>query len=90
MDDKELRKLLGELHNEIEKTQAVDEKGTKLLHDLDTDIHALLTRSGDESLEVHPTSVPLLENALDHFEVTHPDLTLQISRLLDFLSNTGI
>jgi hypothetical protein len=29
MENEELRKLLQQLHDEIEKTQTVDEKGTK-------------------------------------------------------------
>jgi hypothetical protein len=90
MDDKELRTLLDQLQNEIKNTQAVDETGSQLLRDLDQDIHKLIERSGDDPLEDHPANIPLLENSLDYFEVTHPELTLLISRLLDFLSNTGI
>lgn len=87
MDEQALRKLLSQLQNEIKNTQAVDEKGSELLHDLDEDIHKLLERSGEGE---HRANIPLLENSLDYFEVTHPELTLLISRLLDFLSNTGI
>jgi hypothetical protein len=90
MDNKELRKLLNELHIEIKNTTAIDEKGTKLLHDLEGDIRELLERSEENLAQPHPSIVPNLEVSLDHFEVTHPALTTLISRLLDFLSNTGI
>jgi len=87
MDNQELSKLLQQLHAEIKNTQAVDEKGTSLLRDLDEDIHALLERS-EESSEQPGTQ--RLEDALYHFEATHPKLTELISKLLESLSNAGI
>jgi hypothetical protein len=41
-------------------------------------------------VQLHPSIVQRLEGALNHFEVTHPDLTTMISKLLDSLSNAGI
>ena len=90
MDNKELRKLLHQLHDEIKNTQAVDEKGSELLRALEGDINALLERSEENPVQLHPSSIQHLESALDHFEVTHPSLTMLISRLLESLSNAGI
>jgi len=90
MDDKELRKLLHQFHDEIENTRTVDEKGSELLRDLEGDIRDLLERSGESPLQVHPPIVERLESALLHFEVTHPSLTTLISKLLDSLSGAGI
>ena len=90
MDNQELRRLLHQLHDEIKNTQTVDEKGSELLRDLEEDISALLEHSGENPVQVHPSIVQRLENALSHFEITHPNLTLLISRLLDSLSNAGI
>jgi hypothetical protein len=90
MDNSELGKLLQQLHDEINNTQAVDEKGSKLLRDLEGDISALLERSGENPVQEHPSIIQRLESALSHFEVTHPDLTALISKLLDSLSNAGI
>ena len=90
MDNKKSRKLLQQLHDEINKTQAVDDKGSELLRDLEGDIRALLERSEGNSEPVHPSIVQRLENALEHFEATHSDLTTLISKLLDSLSNVGI
>jgi uncharacterized alpha-E superfamily protein len=90
MDDNELRKLLQQLRDEINSTQTVDEEGSELLRDLDADISALLNRLGENHVQVHPSFMQRLENALNHFEVIHPELTILISRLLDSLSNTGI
>ena len=90
MDNKELRKLLHQLHDEIKNTQTVDEKGNELLRDLEGDLRALLERSEGNPVELHPSIVQWLEGALNHFEATHPDLTMLISKLLDSLSNAGI
>jgi hypothetical protein len=90
MGNEELREHLQEIHQEIEKTQTVDKNGSELLRDLDMDIRALLERSGELPGQLHPSLVRQLEGALNHFEITHPDLTLLISRLLESLSNAGI
>jgi hypothetical protein len=90
MDNKELREHLLQIHDEIEVTRTVDEKGKELLQDLDEDIRALLARSGANHIEINPPIITRLQGALDHFEITHPDLTLLISKLLESLSNAGI
>ena len=90
MDNNELSKLLNRLLDEIKNTRAVDEKGEKLLHDLEGDVQALIERSEEIPVELHASSVQNLETALTHFEVTHPQMTSLISNLLNFLSNSGI
>jgi len=90
MDNKELSNLLHQLDDEIKHTKAMDEKGDNLLHALDGDIHALLERSEKVPLEVHPSNVQHMEDALTHFEVTHPGLTELISKVLTYLNSSGI
>lgn len=90
MDDKKLRQLLEQLRDEIENAGKVDEKGRTLLLDIDKDIRDLLTRSENSVLAPKPALRHGLENALRHFEVTHPELTAALSRLLEGLSNAGI
>ena len=86
MNNEELNNLLLQLLDKINNTQVADEMGRKLLHDLDEDIHELIERSGETSIQAHPAGVQNLESALAHFEVTHPEITMLVSRLLDFLS----
>ena len=90
MDNHETDDLLQQLHDAINKVQKVDQKGSELLKDLDVDIRQLLERSGDEPYNVHPNLAHRLESAIRHFEVTHPDLTDLLSRLMSSLSNAGI
>ena len=90
MDNKELDDLLHKLHDEIEKTRSIDDKGSELLRDLEGDIRTLLERSQGGVIQVHPSIQQRLELAVNHFEVSHPDLTTLISNLLDSLSSAGI
>jgi hypothetical protein len=90
MENKDLRKLLSELHNEIENTQEVDEKGLELLRDLKVDITALLDRSEESPAPLGLSNIRNLDKTLSHFEVTHPSLTVLISKLLESLSSSGI
>ncbi len=90
MDDLELRKLIEQLHAEIKNTHTVDEKDQELLSHLELDIRELLGRTEGNVGPVHPSTIRRLEEGLDHFEVSHPALTLLLSRLLEGLSNVGI
>lgn len=91
MNDDELRRLLEELHQKIETTDTVDEKGRELLSHLSVDIRGLLERTGhEEQLRGSPREVGRLEESIQHFEVTHPTLTAALSQLLNILNNAGI
>lgn len=90
MDDQEFRTLIEQLQAEIQKTQSVDEKGQEMLTRLDSDIHELIKRTGGHALPVHPSMIQRLQEGLDHFEVSHPALTLLLGKLLESLSNVGI
>jgi hypothetical protein len=91
MDDDELRKLLEDLHQKIERTDSVDEKGRELLSHLSLDIRNLLERTGhEEHLHGSEREIGRLEESVRHFEVTHPSLTAALSQLLNILNNAGI
>ena len=90
MDDQTLRKLLTKLDLEIKNAQAVDETGAELLYNLREDIENLLAHSEEQFFKAPPSILNHLQTSIDHFEITHPTLTDQISRLLDILSSSGI
>jgi hypothetical protein len=91
MDDDELRQLLEELHQKIEKVDSVDETDRQLLSHLGADIHNLLERTGYEKpLLGRPGEIGRLEDSVRHFEVSHPSLTAALSQLLNILNNAGI
>ena len=88
MSEKSLSELLEELHDELGKTQAMDEKGRQLLRHLDKDIRELLERSGD--VEADESMMERFQEAVDHFEITYPRLTTALSHMMSILSNAGI
>ena len=88
MDNQEIDTLLEKLNQEIEGIQADDEKGQLLLRELSADIRELLERA--ESKQPAPSMMDRLESSIEHFEVTHPDLTTALSSLFSILSNAGI
>jgi cell division septum initiation protein DivIVA len=89
MNNQEIDELLKKLNKEIEEIQPDDEKGRKLLSELSADIRELLDRS-EESIQPPPSMMQRLEISIDHFEVTHPDLTAALSSASAILSNAGI
>jgi hypothetical protein len=90
MADDELRRKLEQLHDEIEGVDQLDEQGRAMLRDIDGHIRDLLARSENASLEPKSGLSRGLEDAIRHFEVTHPTLTEALSDLLTALSNAGI
>ena len=90
MDENELRKLLEQLHQEIEEANTVDDKGRELLQELQGDIRDLLERSKQANVQPAPIMSQRLEDSISHLELTHPTLTATLSQLLAVLSNAGI
>jgi hypothetical protein len=87
--DQNLRDLLERLHSELEQTESVDEKGNEMLNHLDTDIRNLLERSERKEQSDGPV-LERLQETMEHFETTHPSLTLTLSEMMTILSNAGI
>ena len=85
MTSQEIDKLHEQLNEEIEGIQPDDEKGQALLRELSTDIRDLL-----EQAEAKQPRMQRLQSYIDHFEVTHPELTAALSSLSNILSNAGI
>ncbi len=90
MDTDPSRKILEQVHEEINNTDAVDEKDVEMLRDLDKDIRMLIERSGEHAEPVHSEIIERMQDSLTHFEVDHPELTGLISKLIDSLSNAGV
>ena len=86
MADKKLPELLQLLHDELERTQSVDEEGREMLVHLDEDIRKFI----DPTEEDDETIFEQIQDAIDHFEVEHPVITSALSQILNTLSTAGI
>lgn len=89
MTDQNLRELLEKLHHELDGIETADEQGLEMLRQLDDDIHTLLKRS-DSELEKDEPMIERLQDTIDHFEETHPSLTMMLSQMMTILSNAGV
>jgi hypothetical protein len=89
MTDQNLRELLEKLHKELEHTKVTDEAGRERLRHLNADIRELLKRSGDQT-ETDEPMLERLQDSIDHFETSHPQLTMMLSQMMTILSNAGI
>ncbi len=91
MADQNLRELLEKLHQELERTEIVDDKGNEMLRHVDADIRKLLKRSlSGGGIEPDDPLLERLQDTIDHFEATHPRLTTVLSEMMTILSNAGI
>jgi hypothetical protein len=90
MENQTLRDLLGQVEREIRKTETLDEQGIELLSRLSADIEELLERNDATTEEREMPIVAQLKQAIDHFEISHPELTHHLSQLSKVLSNAGI
>ena len=86
MTDKKLPELLQQLHDELERTESLDEKGREMLVHLDADIKKFI----DPAEEDDDTIFERIQDAIDRFEVEHPVITAALSQILNSLSNAGI
>ncbi len=90
MTEKNIRTLLEGLRDELQHIESVDDKGRDLLRGLDADIHDLLQRSEQAGAQTDDTVLERFQSAMDHFEITHPKLTMALSEMMTALSNAGI
>jgi regulator of replication initiation timing len=88
MEKQRLRELLGQLHEELDRTDAVDESTADVLADLKEDISRLVREEVDIDDEQEGLTERLNEVVGD-FEEDHPKLTIMIQHVLDSLARMG-
>ena len=90
MANEERRKMLEEFRNQVAQAEPLDEEDRNLLLSLDKEIQRLVDHSDDESDDTPDTVLEQLQESIEHFEETHPTLTLTLSQMMTVLSNAGI
>ena len=89
MTDQNLRELLEKVHKKLEQIDTADEAEQERLRRLEADIRSLLERSDEDDLADEPM-LERLQDSIDHFETSHPQLTMMLSQMMTILSNAGI
>lgn len=90
MDHKQLHEELERLNREIDRTQPSDEEQRQRLKALRDSVQAALDRDHQENPHPYASLSDLLRESIQQFELTHPNLTLAMDRMLDILSQSGI
>jgi len=89
MDKNQLSKSLQELHDALENTDSISLADRQRLERLHADIHEKLEQ-GQLAEEDDDTLVEELVEAIQEFEVAHPQITLALGRLMAILSGSGV
>ncbi len=89
MEKQRLQELLAQLHEELERTETVDEHTAEVLADLKQDIGRLVhdeavIEGEEEGLAER------LKDAVGHFEEEHPKLSMAMQYVLDSLARMGL
>ena len=90
MEKDQLREDLERLHQELARSEEVDETARGLLVDVLHDIEAVLERSEPETAGADESLIRRLRETTSQFEESHPTLTELVGRIADVLSRLGI
>jgi len=89
MREEHLRQMLEQLHIELQRADAIDDRSRELLRSVLDDIEDLLERK--QKRGTRPESIiERLREAVRAFETTHPTLTHAIGGVADALAGMGI
>jgi hypothetical protein len=90
MPKAQLSERIREILGELEQIEAVDQDARDRLASVLEDIRAAVAESGEEAPDEHASLLERLNEAAQHFEESHPNLTAMVGRVADSLSNLGI
>ena len=85
-----IRKTLMELQAQLRHTESLPEGEREIVDEIYEEIEQLLARPRQERAVPPYTLLARLDDAAHRFEVSHPDLTGMIGRVIDSLSTMGI
>jgi hypothetical protein len=88
--DQHIRKALMELQSQLRHTESLPESEREFVDELYQEIEEVLARPRQAPAVGHQPLVDRLDAAAQRFEVSHPELTGVMSRVIDSLSTMGI
>lgn len=83
-------RALKELHEQLRRAESLSDSDRDLAKHLQNDIEKLLANPATGSALEHQSLLDGLHEATERFEVSHPELTALIGRVIDALSAMGI
>lgn len=90
MDKQQLQERLELLHAELQQVESVDPRAQRTLEQLSADISELLDHSGAHESHKYGTLSERLRDGVEHFEASHPKVTMLMGQVIDILAKMGI
>jgi len=90
MEDSNLRDTLEKLHQELDQISDLDDESRQRLEHLMGDIRTVLDQEEPSTAEHYQSLGDQLNDAIQRYEVSHPNLTAAMSHALDILSGVGL
>ena len=88
MAEKKIFEILNELKAELKKPLSAEDK--KRVKGIVRDMENYLRNVNAREKKDHGKNVSQLKSGMDHFKETHPELSLNIGRIMDLLNQMGI
>ncbi len=93
MTKQALAAILVQLHEELQRTQKLDDAERLVMHDLLAEIQSVLERNDDSTVQAPSEASSIsqrLEDTILSFEAHHPKLTSILTQIADRLADIGI
>lgn len=90
MDKQQLQERLQRLHAELQQIESVDPRGRRALEQLSADIQELLENGPEHERHKYSKLGERLRDGVEHFEASHPKVTMLMGQVADILAKMGI
>lgn len=91
MDQEHLRALLGQLHEELARGETLDGHNRQMLQTVHDDIERIAAApEGNPPASEQPLLRGRWQEAVIHFESSHPQLAANLEQTMNALSNLGL
>ena len=90
MSHERLHELLGQVHQELERAESVDDESRELMFEVSDDIRYLLERGKTEGGDAVKPVGDRLDTLVLAFESRHPRIARMIEEVIDSLAKMGI
>ncbi len=90
MKKKHLNSTIKDLHAELKRTEPADDHIRGHIERLILEIEMLRQEPEETPLHRYQQFLDRLKESIQHFEASHPSLTLSVERVIDALTSMGI
>ncbi len=90
MPKKKYHETIKNFQKKLESIKSQEDTPTGKIDEIQGYIQELLNGTDKEHEEIHGSLITVLEGAVRHFQISHPDLTALISTVINDLNAIGI